>query len=69
MPGYALKQLKKYNYTAQKKVHTPLQPLPKKYGKAAQEPLPDDTTKPLDNKEKQKFIQQVVGSFFFMDEQ
>ena len=65
MPGYAVKQLKKYNYTARKKVHTPLQPLPRKYGKAAQEPLPDDTTKPLETEKDKKFIQRVVGSFLF----
>ena len=30
------------------KLHTPLQPLPRKYGKAAQEPIQPDKSKPID---------------------
>ena len=58
------KQLKKYNHKAKKKVHTPLQPLPKQYGKAAQE-IPKDNAKPLNNKNDEKIIQRVVGSSLF----
>ena len=57
-----LKKLKKYNHKAKKKVHTPVQPLPKRYGKAAQE-IPEDNTKLLNNKDDKKFIQRVVRSF------
>ena len=64
MPGYASKQIKKYNHISNKKVHTPLQPLPQKYGKAAQEPTPEDSSKPLDKSGK-KFIKRVVGSSLF----
>ena len=64
MPGYAKKQLKKYNHVCKRKVHTPLKPLPKKYGQAAQEPMPVDDSKPLEKDDK-KFIERVVGSFLF----
>ena len=64
MPGYARKQLKKYNHISKRKVHTPLQPLPRKYGQAAQEPLPIDDTQPLEKDDK-KFIERIVGSFLF----
>ena len=64
MPGYAMKQIKKYKHKLQKRRNTPLQPLPRKYGKAAQEPIPEDTSKPLNEKDK-KIIEQVVGSFLF----
>ena len=64
MPGYVMKQVKKYKHILQKRRHTPLQPLPRKYGKAAQEPTPADTSKPL-NKEDTKLVEQVVGSFLF----
>ena len=64
MPGYALKQIKKYKHKIKQRRHTPLQPLPRKYGKAAQEPTPEDKSKPLGPKDK-KLIEQVVGSFLF----
>ena len=64
MPGYTMKQIKKYKHKLKKQQHTPLQPQPRKYGKAAQEPTPPDTSKPL-GKEDKKLIEQVVGSFLF----
>ena len=64
MPGYTMKQIKKYKHKLKKQQHTPLQPQPRKYGKAAQEPTPPDTSKLL-GKEDKKLIEQVVGSFLF----
>ena len=64
MPGYALKQLKKYRHKVKQRQHTHLQPQPQKYGKAVQEPDPADNSRPL-NKEDTKLVQQVVGSFIF----
>ena len=59
-----MKQIKKYKHKLQKQRHTPLQPLPRKYGKAAQEPTPEDISKPLNEKDK-KIIEQIIGSFLF----
>ena len=51
MPGYAMKQILKYKHKLNKRRHTPLQPLPRKYGKAAQDPTPRDTSKLLGRQE------------------
>ena len=65
MPGYIKKQLAKYQKTAPKKPqHCPYQPQDKKYGKAAQETIPEDKT-PLLNTSKVKRVQQVVGSILY----
>eukprot|EP00804_Cyclotella_cryptica_P003424 CCRYP_018562-RB/>CCRYP_018562-RB protein AED:0.41 eAED:0.41 QI:0/-1/0/1/-1/0/1/0/354 len=44
--------------------NAPYKPFPKKYGTAAQEPLPKDASGPLDNAG-QKRIQQVVGALLY----
>ena len=64
MPGYVMKQIKKYKHKLKKRRHTPLQPQPRKYGKAAQETTPEDTSKLLNENDK-KLVEQVVGSFLF----
>ena len=65
MPHYVRKQLTRYNHPKPKRiVNTPLQPLPRKYGPAAQEPAPPDDSPLLSEKEK-RFIQQVTESFLY----
>ena len=65
MPNYVNKQLAKYGHTKPKTCqHTPLQPLPRTYGKSAQIPNPPDET-PLLEKEGIKRVQQVTGSFLY----
>jgi hypothetical protein len=65
MPGYIKKQLAKYQKTKPKKPqHCPYQPQEKKYGKAAQETIPEDKT-PLLNNTKVKRVQRVVGSILY----
>ena len=64
MPGYVKKQLQKYNHIARKKQNCPYKPAEKKYGKDAQNPLPDNTSPRLDEKGIKK-IQQIVGSILY----
>ena len=65
MPAYVKKKLIEYEHIASKRPqHCPYSPLPIKYGQQNQDPLPEDTSKLLDNDEK-KFVQKVVGSFLF----
>ena len=65
MSGYIKKQLAKYQKLAPKKLqHCPYKPQEKKYGKAAQEPIPRDTS-PLLNTSKVKRVQRVVGSILY----
>ena len=66
MPNYVLKQLTRYGHphTPRKKTYTPYDPGPVRYGKAAQDLPPEDTSDPLDEKEKKR-VQQVVGSFLY----
>ena len=65
MPNYVKKTLQKYNHIKPIKIQgTPYQPAPRKYGPEAQEtPPPDDS--PLLDKDGQKYVQQVVGSFLY----
>ena len=63
MPGYVGKQLIKYKHDSPKRPpHNPWEPQPIKFGAAAQETDPKDTSPPLDDMGV-KLIQQVVGSF------
>ena len=62
MPTYAMKQIKKYKHKLKQRCHPPLQLLPQKYGKAAQEPTPADTSKPLGPKDIKKIKQVSVVS-------
>ena len=64
MPGYIQRLLQKYYHIAKQKQHFPYQPMPKKYGKAAHEVIPEDTSAILDDKRKQR-IQQIVGSILY----
>ena len=60
MPGYIKKQLQKYKHDMPKRPqHCPYQPQEKKYGKAAQHPILEDTSSGLEEKEI-KVIQRVV---------
>ena len=63
MPGYVEKQLIKYKHDSPKRPqHNLWEPRPIKYGAAAQETDPKDTSPPLDDMGV-KFIQQMLGSF------
>ena len=65
MPNYVKKKLIEYEHEATKRAqYCPYSPNPIKYGKSNQDPMPEDTSKPLENDDK-KFIQRVVGSFLF----
>ena len=63
MPHYFKQHIKQYgNKPPTKPQHTQLRPAPQKYGAAAQEPEPPDTSPPLDAKDN-FFFERVVGSF------
>ena len=65
MPGYIKKLLQRYKHlTAKKPQHCPYNPLPKKYGKDAQDTIPDDTSPRVDEARRKK-IQQIVGSILY----
>ena len=65
MPGYIKKVLQKYKHEKPKKHQgSPYQVEPKKYGTAAQEPIPPDTSRKADEKEKKR-TQQIVGSILY----
>jgi len=65
MPGYVIKQLIRYAHPhPTKQRHSPYDPDPKTYGKAAQEIPPEDISAPLDEKGKKR-IEQIVGSFLY----
>ena len=65
MPGYIKKALAKYLHEAPKKPqHSPYPVVPRKYGAAAQDPLPVDESPTLGEKERQR-IQQVVGTILY----
>ena len=52
MPGYNKKQLQKYKHDMPKcPQNCPYQPQEKKYGKAGQDPIPEDTSSGLEEKE------------------
>mgnify|MGYP000960355379 CR=1 FL=1 len=66
MVKYTLKNLKKYSHEKPRKPQDcPYEPYPKKYGTAAQDVTPEDTSPSLD-KEGMKFVQKVVGSFLYL---
>ena len=65
MPGYIKTQLQKYKHLPPPKPQNcPYKPQPKKYGKAAQDTIPEDTCKPVNDKRKQQ-IQKIVGSILW----
>ena len=62
MPGYVEKMLRNFNHPKPTKPQDSPHPAPpRKYGKAAQDPIDDDTTAPLDAKRTRR-IQQIVGA-------
>ncbi len=64
IPGYIKKQLQKYDHIQKEPPQDSPYPAPtKKYGKATQDPSPDDT-KEL-SKDKKKCVKQVVGRIFY----
>jgi len=66
MKKYTLKNLRKYDHEKPRKPQDcPYLPYPKKYGAAAQEVTPEDTSPPLDQEGK-TFVQKVVGSFLYL---
>jgi len=65
MPGYIKKQLQRYKHVKKSRPqHCPFSPQPKKYGKAAQDPIPADESPKVDEKRKKK-VQQIVGSVLY----
>ena len=65
MPGYIIKQLKKYKHASPTRPqHCPYTPEPKRYGSDTQRPLPKDTSPPL-SKEDIKHVQRVIGSILY----
>jgi hypothetical protein len=65
MPKYIPKLLQRYKHeTPKKPQHSPYPTNPRKYGKAAQDPLPPDVTDQLDD-ERQTEIQRIVGAVLF----
>eukprot|EP00956_Cyclotella_meneghiniana_P014503 scaffold21710_cov36-Cyclotella_meneghiniana.AAC.1 len=65
LPGYIKKVLLRFEHKKPSKPQNcPFRPNPRKYGKDAQDPLPPDTSKPLDADGIRK-VQQVVGALLF----
>eukprot|EP00804_Cyclotella_cryptica_P029536 CCRYP_020583-RA/>CCRYP_020583-RA protein AED:0.35 eAED:0.26 QI:0/-1/0/1/-1/1/1/0/1386 len=65
MPGYIDKVLQRFEHKSpEKPQHCPYQPTPRKYGTAAQAPIPPDTSDRLDLNGTRR-VQQVVGSLLF----
>ncbi len=65
MPTYVGKQLVRYAHPPpSRKQHTPFDPAPVVFGRAAQDLPPPDDSKPLDAAGKKR-VQQVVGSFLY----
>jgi hypothetical protein len=65
MPGYIKNALQRYNHEPpSKQQHCPYPPQPKKYGSAAQEPTPIDTSPTLDKNGITR-IQQIVGTILY----
>ena len=65
MPGYIKKALVRFKHAApRKQQHSPFPCDPKKYGAAAQEPLPHDDYPKLDEKGIKR-IQQLVGTILY----
>ena len=65
MPGYVKKALAKYVHESPRRPqHSPLLIATKKYGAAAQDPLPPDELPAVGEKEKTR-IQQIVGTLLY----
>ena len=64
MPGYIKRVLAKFKYEPKIKRYSPFPVEPRKFGKASQEPIPEDTLLRVD-KEKKRLVQQVVGSILY----
>ena len=65
MPNCCAKKLQQYAHqNPDKTINTPLQPLTRKFGTAAQEPAPPDES-PLLNETDRTYIQQVTGIFLY----
>jgi hypothetical protein len=65
MPGYIKKKLREYGHLFPEWVQNcPYSPEPTKYCATAQEPLPTNTSPPLDAKGIKK-IQKIVGSILY----
>ena len=64
MQGYIKRLLTKFKYEPKKKRYSPYPVEPRKFGKASQEPMPEDTS-PLVDKNKRRLIQQVVGTILY----
>ena len=65
MPGYIKEVLQKYKHSPpQRPQFSPFAALPRKYGKAAQEPMAEDTSPPASDAEKKR-MQQVVSSILY----
>ena len=65
MPGYNRRLLLKYNHEkSNKSQYFPYPVQPRKVGRAAQEPMPEDKTTKADE-EKKKRVQQVVGTILY----
>ena len=66
MPNYVQKQLDRYGWKKPKRPQDcPYEPAPIKYGKKSDELVHKKESPPL-GKDEQKFIQQVIGSFFVL---
>ena len=65
MPGYVEKILQRFQHTVPaRKQDSPHRAPPRKYGAAAQDPLPEDTLDKI-NKKHVKIIQQVIGGVLY----
>jgi hypothetical protein len=65
IPTYIPKVLTRFGHTKPKKPqHSPYKPFPRKFGKEAQDPLPEDKSERLDLKVLRR-VQQIVGSILF----
>ena len=66
MPGYIEKLLARHKHVPPKHdQHSPYKAPPKKYGLSAQEPVPEDTTKRIDDKRLRKVQQVIEGILFY----
>ena len=64
MPGYIKRLLAKFKYEPKKRRYSPYPVEPRKFGKASQEPMPEDTL-PLVDEKRKRLVQQVVGSILY----
>ena len=65
MPGYVKKILQRFQHAVPaRQQDSPYRAPPRKYGAAAQDPLPEDTSDKI-NKKRVKIIQQVIGGVLY----